>query len=472
MAEEFVVLLPLWIIVIGAIGVLIIEAVWGTKGRSVLFAATMAILLLAFIGEIMVYRWTCAGAQDIFLFNRVLKISALTNLFVLSAIVAAILTILFSDHYLIAHAATTGEYYFLVLMVVAGMINVILSHELVTFLVGLELLSLGSYALAGYFRNREKSIEAALKYYLPGIFSTAIMVMGIAFIFGATGTTFFDQLNQGMLQMPHRSIAFVFGFIMLLAGIAFKLTLVPFHAYAPDVYEGASAPISGLLSTGIKIAVFASLVRILGDAFQLPSGKAMFVFLSTATMAVGNSMALKQENIKRMLAYSSIAHAGYMVIALVSHSAIPARDMHFAIGFYLLAYTFMTLGSFGILGWLSGREERFIYLKDLAGISKRCPAISLALAVLMFSLAGFPPTAGFFAKYYVFRLAIVSGDLWLAIFGILNSFISAYYYLRVVVYIMMKNDNDVQLPALRLSLKLAILLSILGTFAIPFISFP
>lgn len=473
MSNEFLFLLPLWIVIIGSLLILLIEAIFKESGRKVLFPFTILILLLTFFIQIIVYNWTIIAGKEIYLFYNTLKIQTITNLFNLSAIVAILLTVLFSEQYLIEHRSITGEYYFLILMTLAGMINLILANELITFFVGLELLSIASYVLTGYYRTREKSIEAALKYYLPGVFSTGFILMGIALLYGFSGTTFFDQI-QYMLKIKQYSFyGFTLGFLFLFAGIAFKLTLVPFHSYAPDVYEGASAPISGLLSTGIKIAVFGILIRILEQTILLKEfWNEIVVLLSILTMFIGNIMALKQDNVKRMLAYSSIAHAGYVLIAFVSFENSSLKEIYFSVGFYLLAYTFMTFGAFGLLGWLSKKEEKYIYLDDLSGLYKKFPWISFAMAIFMFSLAGFPPTAGFFGKYYVFRLAIQSGYTWLAIIGILNSFLSAYYYLRIIIYMVLKKEEIIELPELHLSLKFAILFSVLGIFIIPFISFP
>ncbi|MFN3604916.1 MAG: NADH-quinone oxidoreductase subunit N [Leptonema sp. (in: bacteria)] len=473
MSNEFLFLIPLWILIASSLIVLLIEAILKEKGRSIQFTFSLLVLVVALVFQVIVYNWTMIHGKDIFLFHHTLKISSLSNLFILSSLFAIILTTLFSEQYLIEHKAVTGEYYFLLLMVLAGMITLILSNELLTFFVGLELMSLASYVLTGYFRVREKSIEAALKYYLPGVFSTGLLLMGIAFLYGISGTSFFDQMSFSLTRKNDYFNSYYLGFLFLFSGIAFKLTFVPFHAYAPDVYEGASAPISGLLSTGIKIAVFAIFLRILEDVIPLEIKRNdIIIFLSILTMLVGNIMALKQDNIKRMLAYSSIAHAGYVFIAFVSFSEVSKYEINFSVGFYLFAYTFMTLGAFGLLGWLSRKEEKNVYIDDLSGIAKKYPWISLAMAIFMFSLTGFPPTAGFFGKYYVFRLAIQSGYTWLALVAILNSFLSAYYYLRVVVYMFLKKEEEVSLTNLRFSFKLAILISVFGIFALPFIPFP
>lgn len=473
MSNEFLFLFPLWIIIVGSLVILLIEAIFKESGRKIIFSFSLFLLFLAFLNQIFVYKWTLDYGKEILLFYNTIKIDSLTNLFILSSLIAVLLTVLFSDQYLTEHKSITSEYYFLLFMVLTGMINLVVANEFLTFFVGLELMSIASYVLTGYFRVREKSIEAALKYYLPGVFSTGLLLMGIAFLYGISGTTFFDQISFSLTRkFPHQNVFYV-GFLFLLAGIAFKLTFVPFHSYAPDVYEGASAPISGLLSTGIKIAVFASFVRIIGEV--LPSTtdwNDVFIVLSILTMLVGNIMALKQDNLKRMLAYSSIAHAGYIMVAFVSFRDVSLNEIYFSVGFYLFSYTFMTLGAFGLLGWLSKKEEKNICIDDLSGISKSYPWMSLAMAVFMFSLTGFPPTAGFFAKYYIFRLAIQSNYTWLAVIAILNSFLSAYYYLRVIVYMILKKEQEVELSSAKTSLRFAVILSIIGIFALPFIPFP
>jgi len=472
MSNEFIYLLPLWSVISGAILVLFIEMIFHEKGRDVIPYVSIVFILFALFGTIRNYIDFLATKDSVLLFQNTAKIDILTNLFIIGALLSGLLAILYSVQYLTEHRAITGEYYALILLVVSGMINLIVSNDLITFFVGLELMSIGSYVLAGYFRVREKSIEAAMKYYLPGVFSTAIILMGIAFIYGNSGTTYFNTIKAVLPLKITTLYSFYFGVLLLLVGLGFKIALVPFHAYAPDVYDGSSAPISAFLSTGVKVAAFAILIRLMGEVFSI-SGDWLNIIpiLSILTMFVGNIMAFNQDSIKRMLAYSSVAHAGYILLAIVTIDKAPLSEVYFSVAFYLIAYTFMTAGAFGLLGWLSRKEEKLVNYDDLSGIAKKHPWFAVFIAVFMFSLAGFPPTAGFFGKYYVFRLAIVEGYYGLAILGILNSFMSAYYYLKVIIYMFMKKEQDFELPEPFVALRFGILISVLGTLIIGFVPF-
>ncbi len=472
MSNEFLFLIPLWSVIVGSLLVLFVEMIFHEKGRDIIPYISILFILIAIIGTIRNYVQLTALDESIVIFHKTVKIDIITNLFVLASLLSGLIAILFSEQYLIEHKAVTGEYYSLILIVISGMINLIVANELLTFFVGLELMSIGSYVLAGYFRVKERSIEASLKYYLPGVFSTGFILMGIAFLYGITGSTFFESIRY-MIPLKINSIFFFYvGVIFLMVGFGFKIALVPFHAYAPDVYDGSASPISAFLSTGIKVATFASLIRLLGEVFRLPGDWLNILpVLSVLTMFIGNIMALNQESIKRMLAYSSVAHAGYILIALVSIDRSKINEIYFAAGFYLLAYTFMTAGAFGLLGYLSKKEEKNVYLEDLSGISKKYPFLTFAMAIFMLSLAGFPPTAGFFAKYYVFRLAIINEFYFLALLGILNSFISAYYYLRVIIYMFMKREQEYPLANPYLTVKFGLWISVIGTLITGFIPF-
>ncbi len=458
MFNEFYYLLPLWILIAGAITVLKLEIFFHEKARE--FVPPLAI----FIYILSIFAVFQIGVnQTIMLFNETVKIDLLSQFFIISTLFSGLLSVLFASQYLVEHKAVTGEFYALNLFVVAGMVNVMISNELLTFFIGLEIMSIGSYVLAGYFRNKDRGIESALKYYLPGVFSTGFLLMGIAIIYGIFGSTFFNVISTSLNLKPNYIYVYYLGILLFLVGLSFKIALVPFHGYAPDVYEGSSSPISILFSTGVKVASFYFLIRIMGDVFNLYGDwLSILPLLSILTMTIGNIMAMVQNNIKRMLAFSSVAHAGYVLIAVVVLRKANIQDIYFSVGFYLLAYTFMTAGSFGLLGWFSRKEETFSSLDDLSGIAKRFPVLSLIMALFMFSLAGFPPTAGFFGKYYVFRLAIYYDYTWLAILGILNSFLSAYYYLRVVIYMYMKPYKETQYPEMRYSTGLALLISSLG----------
>ncbi|MCS7205406.1 MAG: NADH-quinone oxidoreductase subunit N [Leptospiraceae bacterium] len=472
MSNEFIYLLPLWIIVFGSLLILLIEMFFHENGRKIIPSFSVLILLTAIVIEVYNYIQHKKFSVEILLFHETAKIAISTHIFILGSLFSGLLTVLFSEQYLKEQRASTGEYYAIVLVVVSGMINLIVADEFLTFFVGLELMSIGGYILTAYIRTKEISIEAAIKYYLPGVFSTGFILMGIAFVYGISGTTFFEHIKFQLPQKSHSIYLFLIGIVFILIGLSFKIALVPFHAYAPDVYEGASAPISAFLSTGIKIAAFASMIRILGESFLMEGDwNQILPLLSLATMIVGNVLAFNQENVKRMLAYSSIAHAGYVLLAIITLQKANLSDIYFSVGFYLFAYTFMTAGSFGLLGYLSRKEEKYTNIQDFTGFAKDHPWLSIAMAVFMFSLIGFPPTAGFFGKYYVFRLALQEGYIFLVVVGIINSFLSAYYYLRVVVYMFMKKEESIELNPMLPTLKWGVALSVIGTVVLGFVPF-
>jgi NADH-quinone oxidoreductase subunit N len=308
-----------------------------------------------------------------------------------------------------------------------------------------------------------------------GVFASAFLLYGIADLYGASGTIHFPELRH-FLELRGTSSAFVeIGVALLLVGLGFKVALVPFHGWAPDVYDGAPAPVSALLSTGVKTAAFGAFTRLFVEAFGLPGAWVpAFAVLAVLTMTIGNLGALAQGSVKRMLAYSSVAHAGYLMVGLATVSMAPADELERAVAFYLLAYTLMTAGAFGWIAWAAGKNEAAIGVEDLRGLGLRNPWMGLMMALFIFSLAGMTPTAGFFGKYYLFKLAVDHGLIGLVLIAVLNSFVSAYYYLRVVASLYMKPleaKEEAPIPA-ALDLRLAFFLCGLGVLAAGFLKFP
>jgi NADH-quinone oxidoreductase subunit N len=291
-------------------------------------------------------------------------------------------------------------------------------------------MSVPLYVMAGMDRYSLESNEAGLKYIIMGAFASGFLLMGIAFVFGASGTTDLRRIATDLSYIASNYRLYLYsGAALVLIGFAFKVAAVPFHTWAPDVYQGAPTPVTAFFSVGPKAAGFAALLRIFSYGFDnLEELSNVFWVLSVATMTVGNVFALRQNNLKRMLAYSSIAHAGYILIAL----AVGGGEAISAAIFYLIAYTFFNLGAFAIIIQLETRAGSKPEFSELAGLSKAHPYLSTFLALFMFALSGFPPTIGFFGKFYLFSAAINSGFIWLAVIGVLNSFISVYYYLRVI----------------------------------------
>jgi NADH-quinone oxidoreductase subunit N len=351
---------------------------------------------------------------------------------------AAALIVMLSMDYLGRTGGESGEYYALVLFATAGMMLLASAGDLIVVFLSLELMSLSLYVLAGLFKTRLISGEASMKYFLLGAFATSFLLYGIALLYGATGSTNLDRIAAAIPARGADPLVLV-GLAMLLVGFGFKISSVPFHMWVPDVYEGAPTTITALIATGSKAAAFAALTRVLVVALRdaQPDWTALLWGLAALTMTVGNVVALAQSNLKRMLAYSSIAHAGYMLMGLVAGGAPGAG----AVLFYLLAYTFTTIGAFGAIGLCARAGEEAVDVGDFAGLARRHPVLAATLTLFLLSLVGIPPLAGFVAKFYLFGSAVRAGYLWLTVLAVLNSATAAYYYLRVIVYMYMREPE-------------------------------
>ena len=353
-------------------------------------------------------------------------------------IAGAMLTVLISVSYAEAHSIDRGEYYALLIYAVSGMSMMAASTDLFSFFLGLEVLSISLYVLIGFEQREAGSNEGALKYFLLGAFASGFIFYGMALLYGASGSTEYDVIARTLAGERSDAVNLLLlgGLGLLLVGIGFKISMVPFHAWTPDVYQGAPTPVAAFLSTGSKAAAFVVLIRLLGSVF--PGLQMEWVplisVLAILTIAFGNVVALVQTNLKRLLAYSSIAHAGYMLLPFMSNS----QDGSASIVFYLIVYTAMNLGAFGVLAVLAARGASCATLDDLAGLGSRQPLLAAVMAVVMFSLAGIPPTAGFMAKFYLFSAVVTGGYIGLAVIGLLFSGVSLYYYLRVVVWMYMR----------------------------------
>lgn len=324
-----------------------------------------------------------------------------------------------------------GEYYALLLLTATGMMMMGSATELITLFLALEVFSLALYILTGLRRESARSTEASLKYFLLGAFASAFFVYGAALVYGASGSTQYSVIAANMASGIGNPMLLYAGLALLIVGFAFKVSLVPFHMWTPDVYQGAPTPITAFMSVGTKAAAFAAFIRFLLEAApaqQATWGMALAI-LAVATMTLGNLAALRQTSLKRMLAYSSIAHAGYILVGLAPGTAAGASGALF----YLFTYAFMNIGAFAIVIALEKAGEDDALQNRAAGIASRRPLLALAMAVFMFSLAGVPPLAGFFGKFFVFGAAVEGGWTWLAVIGIFNSAIGLYYYLRVTV---------------------------------------
>jgi NADH-quinone oxidoreductase subunit N len=412
-----------------------------TKNRSVL--ATVAFLGAAAgtASAVLGLRYPGAG------FSGLIQ-SDTFSLFihVLVSAVAA-LVILAADSYLSRSGLESAEFYALILFATAGMGVLAGSQELLTAFIGLEMSSIASYVLAGYRRDTLKSSESALKYFLLGSFATAFFLYGIALVYGATGTTMLDQMGaagstSGLLTL---------GLALILIGLGFKIAAAPFQIWTPDVYEGAPTPVTALFAAGPKAATFALLLRIFATVpAATHSWFWAFWILAVVTMFAGNLGALVQTSVKRLLAYSSIAHAGYILVAFAAVTSMATSDTailggvpaYAAILFYLLSYALVKVGAFTIVSQLGGKDEKYVTLEDYAGLSQRHPVAAAALSLFLLSLLGLPVTAGFFGKFYVFKAAVNSNLIWLAILMAVNSIIGAYYYFKVIVAMYMREPAE------------------------------
>ncbi len=386
--------------------------------------------------------------------------------FELLFLAAAIITILLSMHYFQGNTGILGEFYALLLFAVLGMIFMVKAADLVMVFIGIETLSLAVYILSGCLREDRRSGEAALKYILLGAFSTAFLLFGIALIFGATGTT---NLTEVAAQIAARNILtdwmLLLAMALLLVGAAFKISLVPFHMWTPDVYEGAPVPVTAFMSVGVKTAALAVFLRVFLLALPAlnPTWRHLLIALSVLTMTVGNLIAISQENIKRMLAYSSIAHAGYLLIGMIAGGETGVSAMLY----YLVVYTFMNLGAFAVVMAFGNKGEDNLAIGDYAGLGSRFPVLGFAMTVFMLSLAGIPPLSGFMGKFYIFSAAVKEGYIGLAVIGVINSLISVYYYLRVTVMMYMKKpEREITTAPARASLIVALLIAVFLTLQI------
>jgi NADH-quinone oxidoreductase subunit N len=381
-------------------------------------------------------------------------------------LLAAALTILMSPRYLDIEGARPGTYYFLILTATLGMMFMASGIDLITIFIGLETMAISFYILAGFIKPNRRSNEAAVKYFLLGTFSLGLLLYGMSILYGLTATTNLRTIAT-LLVGDTQHTWLPLGVILVVAGVGFKIAAVPFHMWAPDVYEGAPTPITAFLSVGSKAAAFAMLLRIFFEG--LPSVNEdwglLFYALAIVTMTVGNIAALTQSNIKRMLAYSSIAHAGYLLIGVIAATRVPQTGIKATL-VYLMVYTFMQFGAFGVVTLLRRQDVIGEELKDMSGLVQRSPLAGTAMLLFMLSLGGIPPTAGFMGKFWLFSAAIDGGYYWLAVIGVLNSAVSLYYYLRVVVFMWFKGEPTGSELVVSPAMAILLAVTIAGTVAI------
>ncbi|MCD6527190.1 MAG: NADH-quinone oxidoreductase subunit N [Desulfuromonas sp.] len=383
--------------------------------------------------------------------------------FTIIFLIAAGLTILMSDSYLKREGYPVGEYYTLIVFSTVGAMLMASGTDLMTIFLGLEVLSVSLYVLAGFFRGQLRSNEAGLKYFLLGAFSTGFLLYGMALIYGVSGTTNLVDIGAFFAASPAAATnpVAIAGMLLMSTGFLFKIAIAPFHMWAPDVYEGSPTPITAFMSAGPKAAAFAALLRIFLVSLGSMEGtwSSMLWVLAVLTMITGNFLALNQDNLKRMLAYSSIAHAGYALVGLVAANEIGISGVLF----YMLAYTFMNIGAFAVLVLVGKQGEENLTLQGFAGFGYKRPLLAVLMTICLFSLMGIPPSAGFSGKFFIFAGALDAGYVWLAILGVLNSAVSLYYYLRVMVFMYFKDpEEDFEWIQLKPGATICIVLSVIA----------
>ncbi len=373
-------------------------------------------------------------------FWGMVKVDAFSTFFHVLITAIATVVILSSYEYMEVQRIRAGEYYALILFGAVGMCLMSSAVELVLIFIALEISSISTYVLAGFRRRAAISSEASLKYFLLGSFATAFFLYGVALMFGATGSTSIAVIGESLRSNQIPLLAYA-GVAFMFVGLGFKVAAAPFHVWTPDVYEGAPAPVVGFMSTAPKAAAFAVLLRLMFEV-NAPGRLGLIWVTAALSMTLGNVGALVQQNVKRLLAYSSIAHAGYVLVAF---AALPNNGIP-AVMFYTASYAAMNVGAFAVVSHLAGAGERFVTLDDYAGLGRRSPLLAATLTIFLLSLIGIPMTGGFFAKFYVFSAALQANLVGLTIIGVLNSAVGAYYYLRIIVMMYMREARE-EVPA-------------------------
>lgn len=436
---DFAAISPLLILLVGALGLLLIESFAEKAAKKWCFFFTLATLVIA------LYAAYVAPISENPLLAPWIRFDALARFFTLFFLCVGLASTLLSYPFFQRFSASQGEYFFLLVSSLFGLILIGIAADFLTLFIGLETLSIALYILCGYMKKWEMSHEAALKYFLLGAIATAFLLYGIALIYGAIGTTRFDALLNGyrsLAETPSQTL-FLSGIALVTLGLAFKAAIVPFHVWAPDVYDGAPTPITAFMAVGTKAGAFAAFIIIFLVALPQfdPMWNQLIALLTYPTLIYANIVAIRQTQLRRFFAYSGIAQAGFLLIPLVA--GIPQSI--FAILFYLIVYAFATLGAFAVLAFLDERKEG-VMLHDLRGLFRRAPFLASLLTLCLLTLAGIPPTVGFFAKFYLFKVAFEAGYYGLVIVGLLTTILSAFYYLRIVTTMMAEAPEEEKKP--------------------------
>lgn len=407
----------------------------GAKGKEVETDAKIS-RMITNLGIItllltMILLWPVAGGRMI-VFNDLFITDSFATFFKVLILMASALTLIISQGYLERHGIARYEFCILVLFASVGMMMMISANDLISLYIGLELQSLSLYVLAAFQREDTRSTEAGLKYFVLGALASGMLLYGSSLVYGFTGTTNFTQLAQFFAESKGQvpGVGLIFGLVFILAGLAFKVSAVPFHMWTPDVYEGAPTPVTAFFAAGPKLAAIALLLRVMIGPFGdlLAQWQQIVILISLASMVLGAFAAINQRNIKRLMAYSSIGHVGFALIGLAAGDEVGVRGVLI----YMAIYLVMSIGTFACILCMRQSHRMVEDIDDLAGLSKTHPMLAFAFAVFMFSMAGIPPLAGFFGKLFIFRAAIDAGLYMLAIIGVLSSVVAAFYYLRII----------------------------------------
>ncbi|HXM81299.1 MAG TPA: NADH-quinone oxidoreductase subunit NuoN [Burkholderiales bacterium] len=429
--------LPEVLLLVGACVLMIADLYVKSERRDMSCLIAQAVLLLCAASTLFV-QWV-DGTTRLYLFNGLFVSDVMSNLLKLVSYASVWATLIYSRQYLVDRGLLRGEFLTLLLFSLLGMMIMMSANSFLTMYLGLELMSLCLYAMVALDRDSAMSTEAAMKYFILGALSSGLLLYGMSMIYGASGTLNISEVSNHVSIAATTDRSFlVFGLVFMVAGIAFKVGAAPFHMWIPDVYQGAPTAVTLVIGSAPKLAAFAMAVRLLVNGLLdlAQDWQQMLALLALLSMAIGNITAIAQSNIKRMLAYSTIAHMGFMLLGLLSGvvggNLLNAADAYSTALFYVVVYVLMTLGSFGMLLYLSQKGFECENLDDLRGLNRRSPWFAFVMMVLMFSLAGLPPTAGFYAKLSVLSAAVQAGQLWLAVAAVILSLVGAFYYLRIV----------------------------------------
>jgi NADH-quinone oxidoreductase subunit N len=478
--------LPEVVLLLGACALMIVDLHVKSERREASYLLAQLVLLACALATAFVTWGT--GTTRLYLFNGLFVADVMANVLKFTAYIAVSMALVYSRQYLLDRGLLRGEFLTLLLFALLGMMVMMSANSFLTVYLGLELLSLCLYAMVALNRDSAASTEAAMKYFVLGALASGLLLYGMSMIYGATGTLTLNEVAKGvgaLAQSGTERTFLVFGLVFVVAGLAFKLGVVPFHMWIPDVYHGAPTAVTLVIGSAPKLAAFAMAIRLLVNGLieLAPDWQQMLAILAVLSMAIGNLTAIAQTNLKRMLAYSTIAHMGFMLLGLLSGviggNWLSAPDAYASAMFYVVVYVAMSLGAFGMLLFLSAKGYECETLEDMKGLNQRSPWYAFVMLLLMFSLAGVPPMAGFYAKLSVLYAVVSAGQIWLAVVAVLFSLIGAFYYLRIVklMYFDAPAEGALAVPAsaghgeMRLLLSMnGLLLLVLGLVPQPLMS--